>query len=249
MLQVPFIRENKDLIRKALYKRAWDDDRLVILDDIVTLDDERKTIQTSLDSILSEINSTSKSIGDLFKSGKQEEANELKSKVQQLKEKSSSLEEQSKTNKEALQQLLFQVPNVPNELVPSGSTEEDNEVYKDLEGALPDLGADAKPHWELVEDYKMIDFKRGVKITGAGFPLYTGKGAKLQRSLVQFFLNEAEAAGYTEVNPPFIVNEESGRGTGQLPDKEGQMYAVPLDKFYLIPTAEVPVTNIHRGSC
>jgi len=246
MLQVPFIRENKDLIIQGLRKRAWSDDRLGILDDIVKVDDQRKAVQTELDSILSEINLLSKSIGDLFKSGKQEEANELKSKVQELKEKSSALEDKGRSTKESLQELLFQVPNVPNELVPSGNTDEDNEVYKDLEGALPDLGADAKPHWELVEDYKMIDFKRGVKITGAGFPLYTGKGAKLQRSLVQFFLNEAEEAGYSEVNVPFLVNEDSGRGTGQLPDKEGQMYAVPLDQFYLIPTAEVPVTNIHR---
>ena len=247
MLQVPYIRENKDQIVEGLRKRSWDDDRLSILDDILKKDDERKNIQTELDTILSQINAISKSIGDLFKSGNQEEANARKSEVQALKQKSSDLEDQAKANKEALQELLFQVPNVPNTLVPAGSTEDDNEVYQDLEGALPDLGTSAKPHWELVEDYKLIDFKRGVKITGAGFPLYTGKGAKLQRSLVQFFLNEAEAAGYNEVNVPFLVNEDSGRGTGQLPDKEGQMYAVPLDKFYLIPTAEVPVTNIHRN--
>jgi len=246
MLQVPYIRENKDQIVEGLRKRLWDNDRLTVLDDIVKLDDERKNIQTELDTILSQINALSKSIGDLFKYGNQEEANAKKSEVQALKEKSSSLEDQAKANKEALQELLFQVPNVPNDLVPAGNSEEDNEVYQELDGSLPDLGSSAKPHWELVEDYKLIDFKRGVKITGAGFPLYTGKGAKLQRSLVQFFLNEAEAAGYKEVNVPFLVNEDSGRGTGQLPDKEGQMYAVPLDKFYLIPTAEVPVTNIHR---
>ncbi len=246
MLQVSFIRENRQQIVEGLKKRVWSEDQMNILDQIIVLDDKRKEIQTEHDDILSKINTHSKTIGELFKSGKQGEANALKTTVTELKNMSAGLEENMKSTKSGLDELLFQVPNIPNQLVPSGNSDEDNEVFKDLVGDLPDLGAEAKPHWDLVNEYNMIDFALGVKITGAGFPLYMGKGARLQRALVQFFLDEAGDAGYLELNPPFIVNEASAIGTGNLPDKEGQMYHVTNDNFYLIPTAEVPVTNIHR---
>ncbi len=247
MLQVNFIRENKDRIITGLQKRGWSSDKMSILDSIIEADDKRKALQTQQDEILSKINSHSKEIGGLFKSGKQEEANLLKQTVTHLKEENQSLDEKAKSTKETLADLLYQVPNVPNDLVPAGTTDEDNEVFKDLEGGFPELGDSAMPHWELASKYNLIDFAKGVQITGAGFPVYLGKGARLQRALVQFFLNEAGDAGYTELNTPFVVNEDSARGTGQLPDKEGQMYHAQVDNFYLIPTAEVPVTNMHRN--
>ncbi len=246
MLQVNFIREQKDTIITGLKKRGWSDEKMSILDQIIQADDRRKALQTEQDVLLSKINQHSKSIGDLFKSGKQAEANVLKEEVATFKAKAQTLDEDFKSTKAELENLLFQVPNVPNDLVPAGTTDEDNEVFKDLEGELPDLGAEAQPHWELASKYQLIDFAKGVQITGAGFPVYMGKGARLQRALVQFFLNEANDAGYLELNTPFVVNEESARGTGQLPDKEGQMYHAEVDNFYLIPTAEVPVTNMHR---
>ena len=246
MLQVNFIREQKDTIITGLKKRGWSDEKMSILDQIIQADDRRKALQTEQDVLLSKINQHSKSIGDLFKSGKQAEANVLKEEVATFKAKAQTLDEDFKSTKAELENLLFQVPNVPNDLVPAGTTDEDNEVFKDLEGELPDFGAEAQPHWELASKYQLIDFAKGVQITGAGFPVYMGKGARLQRALVQFFLNEANDAGYLELNTPFVVNEESARGTGQLPDKEGQMYHAEVDNFYLIPTAEVPVTNMHR---
>lgn len=246
MLQVNFIREQKDKIINGLKKRGWSDDQMSVLDQILQADDQRKSLQTEQDVLLSKINQHSKSIGDLFKSGKHTEANELKNEVASIKASAQTLDEELKNTKEELEKLLFQVPNVPNELVPAGTTDEDNEVYQDLDGRLPDLGDQAMPHWELASKYSLIDFAKGVQITGAGFPVYMGKGARLQRALVQFFLNEANDAGYLELNTPFVVNEDSARGTGQLPDKEGQMYHAQLDNFYLIPTAEVPVTNMHR---
>jgi len=247
MLQVNFIREQKDTIITGLKKRGWSDEKMSILDQIMQADDRRKATQTEQDVLLSKINQHSKSIGDLFKSGKQAEANVLKEEVAAIKASSQTLDEELKNTKTELENLLFQVPNVPNELVPSGTTDEDNEVYQDLDGSLPDLGAEASPHWELASKYNLIDFVKGVQIAGAGFPVYMGKGARLQRALVQFFLNEANDAGYLELNTPFVVNEDSARGTGQLPDKEGQMYHAEVDNFYLIPTAEVPVTNMHRN--
>ena len=196
--------------------------------------------------MLSEQKSLSKEIGDLFKSGKVEEANAMKAKVAELKEKSSTLEERFKAVKSELETELLGLPNLAHTSVPAGSTEEDNEVVQDLTGNIPDLGDDAMPHWDLSDKYGIFDLKLGVKLTGAGFPVFKGQGARLQRSLINFFLDEASNAGYREYVPPLMVNENSARGTGQLPDKEGQMYYVNEDDLYLIPTAEVPLTNIYR---
>jgi len=196
--------------------------------------------------LLSEQKSLSKEIGDLFKSGKAEEANAMKAKVAELKEESSILEERFKAVKSELETELLGLPNLAHTSVPAGSTEEDNEVVKDLTGTIPDLGDDAMPHWDLSDKYGIFDLKLGVKLTGAGFPVFKGQGARLQRALINFFLDEASNAGYREYVPPLMVNEDSARGTGQLPDKEGQMYYVNEDDLYLIPTAEVPLTNIYR---
>jgi seryl-tRNA synthetase len=243
MLQVPFIREQRDLVIERLAIRNIEATQ--IIDDVIRLDEDRRKLQTQLDSVLAESNSLSKEIGNLFKSGKAAEANILKEKTSQLKDDSKTLNEQLNTTAEALNQLLYKIPNVPNSIVPKGNSDEDNEeVYK--EGAIPTLHKDALPHWELAKKYDIIDFELGNKITGAGFPVYKGKGAKLQRALISYFLDKNTAAGYTEYQLPHLVNEASGFGTGQLPDKEGQMYHVTEDNLYLIPTAEVPATNIFR---
>ncbi|MBT8300740.1 MAG: serine--tRNA ligase [Maribacter sp.] len=245
MLQLQVIREDKDKIIRALQKRTIDVSPL--LDNIIQLDEKRRSTQSKLDNTLAESNKLSKEIGLLFKSGKAQEANALKEKTVSLKEDSKRLGDALNTAAEELQNLLYQIPNVPHELVPSGSTEADNEVvYK--EGGIPSLKADALPHWELAKKYDIIDFELGVKITGAGFPVYKGKGARLQRALIAYFLDKNTQAGYTEIQVPHLVNEASGYGTGQLPDKEGQMYHIGADDLYLIPTAEVPVTNIFRDA-
>ena len=243
MLQTTFIRENKDLIVERLKKRNFDG--VSIINQIIQLDDDRKTTQQQLDNFLAESNQYAKQIGGLFKEGKVEEANQLKEKTTALKEQSNQLKEKQNTIAEELQQLLYQVPNVPNEIVPQGNSDEDNEIILE-QGNIPNLHDGAVPHWELAKKYDLIDFELGVKVTGAGFPIYKGKGAKLQRALINFFLDEADKAGYQEVIPPLMVNEASGYGTGQLPDKEGQMYEMPLDNLFMIPTAEVPITNIYR---
>jgi seryl-tRNA synthetase len=205
----------------------------------------RRKTQSELDNNLAEANKLSKEIGDLFKSGRKDEADGLKARVAQLKEASKTLETKLTETEQAQKNLLYQIPNVPNTIVPEGKTADDNvEVFK--WGQLPDLGNHKKPHWELIEEYDLIDFELGTKITGAGFPVYKGKGAKLQRALINFFLDEATSAGYREIQPPVVVNEASGYGTGQLPDKEGQMYHIGVDDLYLIPTAEVPLTNLYR---
>ena len=243
MLQVPFIRENKDLVIAGLAKRNFDATSLI--NEVILLDEDRRRIQTELDSLLAESNSLSKEIGNLFKSGETQKANILKEKTGQIKEITKELNESLNNKIEALNQLLYKIPNVPNVIVPKGSSEEDNEeVYK--EGAIPVLHKGALPHWELAKKYDIIDFELGNKITGAGFPVYKGKGAKLQRALITYFLDKNTEAGYTEYQLPLLVNEASGFGTGQLPDKEGQMYHVTEDNLYLIPTAEVPGTNIFR---
>lgn len=243
MLQLPFIRENKEAVIKRLAVRNIDAKPLV--DQVIILDEERRALQTQLDNVLAESNSISKEIGMLFKSGKAEEANALKAKTGDLKESSKTLSEQLNQKADALNQLLYQIPNVPHDSVPSGNTDEDNEeIYK--EGDTPQLHSEALPHWELAKKYDIIDFELGNKITGAGFPVYKGKGARLQRALIAYFLDKNTAAGYTEFQFPHLVNEASGFGTGQLPDKEGQMYHVTGDNLYLIPTAEVPGTNIFR---
>lgn len=243
MLQVPFIRENKEHVIKSLQKRNFD--ATEIIENVLTFDEERRKIQTELDNTLAESNSLSKEIGMLFKSGEVEKANILKDKTGRLKETSKTLNEQLNNKSEALNELLLNIPNVPNYLVPSGNTEDDNEqVFRD--GDIPDLGKNALPHWELAKKYDIIDFDLGNKITGSGFPVYKGKGAKLQRALISYFLDKNTEAGYREYQLPLLVNEASGYGTGQLPDKEGQMYCVTEDNLYLIPTAEVPGTNIFR---
>ena len=243
MLQVPFIRDHKEDVIKRLTVRNIDATQMV--EDVISLDENRRDIQTQLDNALAESNSISKEIGNLYKSGKAAEANVLKEKTTQLKETTKDLNEKLNQTVEALNQLLYKIPNVPHPSVPSGSTEDDNEeIFK--EGDIPVLHSEALPHWELAKKYDIIDFELGNKIAGAGFPVYKGKGARLQRALIAYFLDKNTAAGYTEYQLPHLVNEASGFGTGQLPDKEGQMYHVTEDNLYLIPTAEVPGTNIFR---
>lgn len=243
MLQVPFIKENKELVIERLAKRNIDATQMI--DKVLSLDEDRKGIQTQLDSILAESNAISKEIGMLFKSGEAEKANTLKAKTTDLKNNSKELSDKLNETVDALNELLYKIPNVPNELVPTGNSEDDNETIFQ-EGAIPKLHDKALPHWELAKKYDIIDFELGNKITGAGFPVYKGKGARLQRALIAYFLDKNTDAGYTEYQLPLLVNEASGFGTGQLPDKEGQMYHVTEDNLYLIPTAEVPGTNIFR---
>nr|WP_297786786.1 serine--tRNA ligase [uncultured Allomuricauda sp.] len=244
MLQIQNIRENKESIITALKKRNID--AAPMISKVLELDEKRRSIQTEMDATLAESNKLSKEIGMLFKTGKAQEANVLKEKTAGLKEASKKLGEDLNTTADELQQELYLIPNVPHKSVPAGNSEEDNEeIFK--EGDIPTLSEGALPHWELAKKYDIIDFELGVKITGAGFPVYKGKGARLQRALIAYFLDKNAEAGYTEMQVPLMVNEDSGYGTGQLPDKEGQMYHVQADDLYLIPTAEVPVTNLHRG--
>lgn len=247
MLQTSFIRKNKEIIKNGLLKRNFKEENLGIVDKIIDLDDQRKAIQTKNDDILAERNRLSSQIGELFKSGKREAAGALREEVSVLKEQSVDLEQSLKPTVEKLQALLYELPNLPHQSVPNGNSDEDNEVYKDWPGDFPDLGEHALPHWELAKKYNLFDLELGVKITGSGFPLYRGKGARLQRALINFFLDEALAAGYEEIIPPLLVNEASAIATGQLPDKDGQMYHMTVDDFYLIPTSEVPLTNIYRN--
>ena len=243
MLQVNFLKEHRDRVLEGLKKRNFKD--LELVDNAISLDDERKKVQFDMDSQLAEINKISKEIGLLMKEGKKEEAESAKQKTTQYKEASKDLQQKLNEIEEKLTEILYLIPNIPHESVKAGVSADDNEnIYQshDVKG----LGEGTIPHWELASKYNLINFELGVKIAGAGFPVYLGKGAKLQRSLVQFFLDRNTEAGYMEVNPPHVVNEASGYGTGQLPDKEGQMYFVNEDNLYLIPTAEVPVTNIYR---
>lgn len=243
MLELQRIREHKDEMIKAFDIRNIDVSSL--LNEVVELDETRRKIQGLLDSTLSESNKLAKSIGLLFKEGKQAEANELKAKTTELKNKSKELKEEEANIQERINEILYQIPNVPNPIVPKGNSDEENEVVL-TSGTVPELGENNLPHWVLAKKYDLIDFELGVKISGAGFPVYNGKGARLQRALINFFLDEAQNAGYNEVIPPLLVNEASGFGTGQLPDKEGQMYHDATDNLFLIPTAEVPITNIFR---
>lgn len=247
MLQTTIIRAHRDAVVEGLRKRNWSEEDLQKVDEVVKIDDDRKAFQTELDQALAQRNQLSSQVGALFKSGKREEAEGIRQQVTTLKATIAVLEEKLAATKETLQQLLYQIPNIPHPTVPEGSTEEDNEVYQAWEGDLPDLGDTALPHWELAKQYNIFDLELGVKIAGAGFPLFRGKGARLQRALINFFLDEAIAAGYEEMVPPHLVNEATATGTGQLPDKEGQMYYVTADDFYLIPTAEVPLTNVYRN--
>ncbi len=244
MLQVQFIRDHKQTVLDGLAKRNFADAEKII-DQVLSTDDARRKAQVSLDNVLAESNKLSKEIGMLFKSGEVQKANLVKEKTTQLKEQREVLAQQKSAAEEELKELLYQIPNVPHPSVPEGNTDEDNEeIYR--EGDVPVLHENALPHWELAKKYDIIDFELGTKITGAGFPVYKGKGARLQRALINYFLDKNTAAGYNEIQVPHLVNEDSGRGTGQLPDKEGQMYHVGNENLYLIPTAEVPVTNIYR---
>ena len=246
MLPVSTIKEKKEALLNGLKIRNFAAEDFKIVDEIIALDDLRKATQTENDELLARSNKLSKEIGNLYKEGKREEAETMKNEVAQLKEKSKELSNKLVTSKDQLQDLLLKIPNIPHPSVPEGNTDADNEVYKDWSDDLPVLGDNAMPHWDLAKKYNLIDFELGVKITGSGFPLFRGKGSKLQRGLINFFLNEASSAGYEEIIPPLMVNEDTARGTGQLPDKEGQMYYVEKDDLYLIPTAEVPLTNIFR---
>ncbi len=244
MLELTRIRENRNQLAEALKVRNLDAGS--DLTRIIELDEERRATQHQMDTELQELNVLSKQIGELFKSGKASEANELKEKTASLKENSANLKTKLQETADAINEILYRIPNIPNPLVPAGKSDEDNEIISE-HGSSPSLFDGAVPHWELAKKYDLIDFELGVKITGAGFPVYKGKGARLQRALINFFLDQAIEAGYQEVIPPHLVNEDSGFGTGQLPDKEGQMYHVTGDNLYLIPTAEVPITNIYRN--
>ena len=245
MLLVSYIRENRENVLRGLGVRNFKDAESQI-EQIIGLDDQRKQLQQKNDEVLAQANNMAKAIGQLMREGKQNEAEAKKQKTSKLKNESKALSEELKSVESDLQKRLYDVPNIPHPKVPAGNTEDDNIVAKEV-GEIPALHDGAKPHWELIEDYDIIDFELGNKITGAGFPVYKGKGAKLQRALINFFLDEAEKAGFTEIQPPIVINEASGYGTGQLPDKEGQMYHIGTENFFLIPTAEVPITNIYRG--
>ncbi|MBL7807653.1 MAG: serine--tRNA ligase, partial [Saprospiraceae bacterium] len=240
MLQLKVIREEKKRIIAGLRKRNWTSAQIRIVDQIIQADDARRATQKELDDSLAESNKLAKQIGALMGQGKKEEAEALKTQVAQLKSTSKSLEERMDSLKVQLDEMLYTVPNCPHKSVPKGKTPEDNKVAKDWTKPFPNLPEDTLPHWELAKKYNVFDLELGVKLTGAGFPVYRGKGARLQRALIQFFLDEAVKAGYEEILPPHLVNEDSARGTGQLPDKEGQMYHCTVDNLYLIPTAEVP---------
>jgi len=245
MLQVNYIRQNRETVIERLAIKNFSQTHLV--DEVIALDDDRKKIQAEFDNAQARVNSASKEIGNLMRSGKKDEAESLKAEVAALKTNIDPLKAQTAEVEKQLLDKLLLIPNLPSSLVPKGKTPEDNEVVREG-GTKPTLETGAVPHWELTTKYKLIDFELGTKITGSGFPVYTGKGAKLQRALVQYFLEFNTAAGYLEYLPPFMVNEDSAYGTGQLPDKEGQMYHVTADNFYLIPTAEVPVTNVYRDT-
>ncbi|MFZ6665041.1 serine--tRNA ligase [Peijinzhouia sedimentorum] len=244
MLPITRIREEKEQLIAGLLKRNFQNAALLI-ENALKLDDRRKELKSEMDAQLTELNTISKSIGELMRAGKKEEAEERKLWTGQLKEKSKNLGDELQAVEKELQDLLYTIPNVPHSSVPAGKSADDNEeIFK--YGEIPQLPDGALPHWELIRKYDIIDFELGTKITGAGFPVYKGKGARIQRALINFFLDNALEAGYVEILPPFMVNEASGYGTGQLPDKEGQMYHMTADDLYLIPTAEVPVTNLYR---
>ena len=243
MLLVPYIRENREHVIERLQRKNFKNVDLV--DVIISLDEKRRSIQNQSDTVASEANALAKEVGELMRNGKKEEAEQVKQKSAEFKDQLKSLSDQLTGAEQELQDALVQLPNLPHSSVPAGVTPEENEVVHEW-GVIPTLYEGAKPHWELASQYDIIDFELGVKITGAGFPVYKGKGARLQRALINFFLDEAIKAGYVEVQPPHVVNAASGFGTGQLPDKEGQMYHMEVDDLYMIPTAEVPITNLYR---
>jgi seryl-tRNA synthetase len=243
MLQIPFIRQHTEQVKERLAVKHFQE--LSLVDEIIALDDERRKLQLEFDTTQAKVNSASKEIGQLMAKGQKEEAEALKQSVPSLKQSLQPISEKLASVEKQLEATIVKLPNLPSINVPKGRTPEDNVVVREG-GSKPILPQTAVPHWDLAKKYKLIDFELGNKITGSGFPVYTGKGARLQRALIQYFLDYNTAAGYTEIIPPFVVNEASAFGTGQLPDKEGQMYYVNEDQFYLIPTSEVPVTNIYR---
>ena len=243
MLQINTIREKSDFIIDRLSVKNFDAGEIIT--QILSIDEGRRKAQNELDQLLFKQNTLAKQVGELYKSGKKAEADILKNESTALKQQSSLVQDELNLLEEKLNTELVKLPNLPSEKVPKGRTPEDNENIKE-EGKIPELPANALPHWELAAKYDIIDFELGVKLTGAGFPVYKGKGARLQRALINFFLDKAVEAGYKEIQPPILINKDSGFGTGQLPDKEGQMYHMQIDDYYLIPTAEVPVTNIYR---
>ena len=246
MLQVQFIRENKETVLEGLAKRNFAN-ASEIIEQVLTADENRRATQVTLDNTLAESNKISKEIGNLYKTGQAQKANLLKEKTGQLKESSKELSEKLNGFSDELETLLYQIPNIPHASVKAGTSEDDNEnIFS--EGSIPNLGENALPHWELAKKYDIIDFELGTKISGAGFPVYKGKGARLQRALINYFLDKNTEAGYTEVQVPHLVNTASATATGQLPDKDGQMYHSTIDDLYLIPTAEVPITNMFRGN-
>lgn len=244
MLQINFIREEREKVISNLQKRNFKEAEILV-DKAISLDKERREIQLKNDEILAEVNKLSKEIGNLMKGGKKEEAEKIKAKTADFKKTSGELSGQLEKVEDDLKNTLYLIPNIPNDLVPAGVGADDNITVHE-NGALPSLDDSAQPHWDLIKKYDIIDFELGNKISGAGFPVYKGKGARLQRALVNFFLDKAMEQGYLEIQPPIVVNEASGYGTGQLPDKEGQMYYMPADNLYMIPTAEVPITNLYR---
>ncbi|WP_144604546.1 serine--tRNA ligase [Algoriphagus algorifonticola] len=244
MLLTNHIRDNFEAVLAGLNKRNFPNAES-LLNQVIQLDDQRKSSQTQRDQIQAESNAISKQIGMLMKEGKREEAEKAKARTAEIKAQIKELDDENSRAEEDLKTLLYTIPNIPHSSVPSGKSAEDNEVVLE-HGEIPNLYDGKQPHWELIKKYDIIDFDLGVKITGAGFPVYKGKGARLQRALINFFLDEALKAGFMEVQPPILVNEDSGYGTGQLPDKEGQMYHATADNLYLIPTAEVPITNLYR---
>ena len=243
MLQVAYLRNNKEEVKQRLAVKNFAE--LNLVDEILSLDEERKKLQLEFDSTQAKVNSTSKEIGQLMAKGQKEEAENRKKEVATLKSSLQPISDRLAIVEKQLQDVLVKLPNLPSDKVPPGKTPADNIVVR-AGGTEPKLSADALPHWDLIKKYDIVDFETGAKITGSGFPLYKGKGAKLQRALIQYFLDFNTAAGYTEYLPPFMVNEATAYGTGQLPDKEGQMYYMQADNFYMIPTSEVPVTNIYR---
>jgi len=244
MLQLNYIRDHKDEVLKRLAIKNFKDAE-TILTKVIALDITRRNTQKETETVKAEANQLAKQIGDLMKNGKKDEAEKIKARTSKLKQSEKNFDEQLKAVEEEIHALLVQVPNTPSTKVPAGKTPEDNEVIFE-HGAKPNLPTSAVPHWDLAAKYNLIDFELGVKLTGAGFPVYKGKGAKFQRALINYFLDKATSAGYLEIQPPILVNEDSGYGTGQLPDKEGQMYHMSVDNLYLIPTAEVPITNMYR---
>lgn len=243
MLTLKVITESPEAVIEGLAKKHFDAKELIT--QVIELDKTRRNTQVVLDANLAELNNISKSIGQLMKEGKKEEAEAARAKVAEMKEGNKVLEETKTNAEQEIQNILVQIPNLPHESVPNGKVAEDN-IIERTGGVIPELPEDALPHWDLAKKYDLIDFELGVKITGAGFPVYKGYGCRLQRALINFFLDNAREAGYLEIQPPYVVNADSGYGTGQLPDKEGQMYHATVDDLYLIPTAEVPVTNMYR---